>query len=295
MPDEQAGGRSARRVVLADFARMKQRGEKIVMVTAYDAPSARMADAAGVDSLLVGDSAAMTVLGHDSTVPVTVEEMLMLTKAVVRGAKRGFVIADMPFGSFQSSNRAAVRNAVRFIKEGRADAVKVEGAGPTLKRARAIVEAGIPVMGHIGLTPQSAPLLGGYKAQGRTMEKARQLQEEALALEHAGCFAIVFEAIPEPVAARITATLRVPTIGIGAGVACDGQVLVWHDLLGISAGHVPQFVKRYADAGQVIAAGLAAYVADVRAARFPEERHTYAMIPGELERLDAAAGHFTMK
>jgi 3-methyl-2-oxobutanoate hydroxymethyltransferase len=216
-------------------------------------------------------------------VPVTVEEMLMLTRAVSRGAERAFVIADMPFGSFQASNRIALKTAIRFVKEGGARAVKLEGAGASIKRVETIVGAGIPVMGHIGLTPQSATLLGGYKPQGRTVEKAHGLLEEAIALERAGCFAIVLEAIPELVAARITETLRIPTIGIGAGVSCDGQVLVWHDLLGLSTGHVPQFVKRYADLADLIAAALNVYVADVRAARFPESRHTYAMLPGELD------------
>jgi 3-methyl-2-oxobutanoate hydroxymethyltransferase len=271
------------RFSLADIARMKDRGGKIVMVTAYDAPSARLADAAGVDGVLVGDSAAMTVLGHDSTVPVTVEEMLMLTRAVSRGARRALVIADMPFGSFQASNRSALKAAIRFVKEGGAYAVKLEGAGTSVERARAVVGAGIPVMGHIGLTPQSAALLGGYKPQGRTAGTAHRLVEDAIALERAGCFAIVLEAIPEPVAARITESLRVPTIGIGAGASCDGQVLVWHDLLGLSAGHVPQFVKRYADLSDLIGSALSAYVSDVRAARFPESRHTYAMLPGEVE------------
>jgi 3-methyl-2-oxobutanoate hydroxymethyltransferase len=274
---------SSSRFSLSDFARMKDRGDKVVMVTAYDAPSARLADAAGVDSVLVGDSAAMTVLGHDSTVPVTVEEMLMLTRAVSRGARRALVIADMPFGSFQASNRIALKTAIRFVKEGGAHAVKLEGAGASVKRVKAIVGAGIPVMGHLGLTPQSATLLGGYKPQGRTAEKAQYLLEEAIALEQAGCFAVVLEAIPEPVAARITETLRVPTIGIGAGVSCDGQVLVWHDLLGLSPGHVPQFVKQYAGLADLIVSALNAYVADVRAAKFPESRHTYAMLPGEVE------------
>jgi 3-methyl-2-oxobutanoate hydroxymethyltransferase len=271
------------RFSVADFARLKASGGKIVMVTAYDAPSARLADLAGVDSVLVGDSAAMTVLGHDSTVPVTVEEMLMLTRAVSRGARRALVIADMPFGSFQASNRIALKSAIRFVKEGGAHAIKLEGAGASVGRVKAIVGAGIPVMGHIGLTPQSAALLGGYKPQGRTVETAQRLLEEAIALEQAGCFAVVLEAIPEPVAARITENLRVPTIGIGAGASCDGQVLVWHDLLGLSPGHVPQFVKRYADLSDVIGAALNAYVTDVRAVKFPESRHTYAMLPGEVE------------
>ncbi len=271
----------------AELGDMKVRGAKIAMVTAYDAPSGRLADEAGVDVVLVGDSAAMTVLGLDSTVPVTVDEMLVLTRAVARSVRHALVVADMPFGSFQPSNRAAVQNAVRFVKEGGAHAVKLEGAGASLKRVEAIVGAGIPVMGHIGLTPQSVTKLGGYRAQGRTAAKGRQLLEEALALEVAGCFSIVLEAIPDAVAAHITAALRIPTIGIGAGARCDGQVLVWHDLLGLTAGHVPQFVKQYAHLSDSILAALKAYVADVREARFPERQHTYAMLPGEQERLEA--------
>jgi 3-methyl-2-oxobutanoate hydroxymethyltransferase len=268
---------------LADLLRMKQSREKIAIVTAYDAPSARLADAAGLDCVLVGDSAAMTVLGHDSTLPVTVEEMLMLTRAVARGAHRPLVIADLPFGTFQVSDERAIEHAVRFVKEGNADAVKLEGAGHMLSRAAAIAGARIPVMGHIGLTPQSATILGGYKPQGRSAQSARQLLDDAIALEGAGCFAIVLEAIPEPVARRITEALRVPTIGIGAGASCDGQVLVWHDLLGLSTGHVPQFVKRYAEAGDLILNALKTYVADVRSGAFPERRHTYAMPADELE------------
>ncbi len=266
----------------ADLAEIKRRGEKIAAVTVYDAPGARLADAAGIDVALVGDSAAMTVLGHDSTVPVTMEEMIMLTQAVARGTRRAVVVADMPFGSYQVSNAQAVEHAVRFVKEGRADAVKLERAGETLARVAAIVDAGIAVVGHIGLTPQSAPLLGGYKPQGRTAAEARRLYEDARALESAGCAAIVLEAVPAPVAARITSSLRIPTIGIGSGAACDGQVLVWHDLLGITPGRTPRFVKRYADLGAAIAAALAAYVADVRAARFPEPQHTYPMDEAEM-------------
>ena len=273
------------KVSLSDLARMKKQGEKIAMVTAYDAPSARLADQAGVECLLVGDSAAMTVLGHESTLPVSVEEMLMLTRAVARGGRRSLIVADMPFGSFQVSSEHALANAVRFIKEGGADAVKLEGAGPTLSRIAAIVGAGIPVMGHIGLTPQSATMLGGYKPQGRTADKAQRLLEQAGALEDVGCFALVLEAIPEPVARRITEALRIPTIGIGAGVSCDGQVLVWHDLLGLSPGHVPHFVKRYADVGDVILAALKAYVGDVRASTFPSDEHTYPMQQTEIELL----------
>jgi len=266
---------------------MKRSGARITMVTVYDAPSARLADAAGIDVALVGDSAAMTMLGHDSTLPVTMDEMLMLTRAVARGATRPLIVADMPFGSFQPSDEVAVQNAIRFLKEGGADAVKLEGAGPMLRRAEAIVDAAIPVIGHIGLTPQSVKLLGGYKPQGRTAVKARRLVDAARALERAGCFAIVLEAIPPQVAAFITKTLSIPTIGIGAGAACDGQVLVWHDLMGLSNGQVPRFVKQYADIGAAMLAALEAYVSDVRAGRFPEVRHTYNMLENELDSFEA--------
>ena len=265
---------------------MKRRGDKIVMVTAYDAPGGRLADAAGVDLILVGDTAAMVVLGHDSTVPVTMEEMLFMTRMVTRAARRPIVIGDLPFGSYQVSDEDAVRNAIRLVKEGGADVVKLEGAGRMVSRARAIVEAGIPVMGHVGLTPQSATMLGGFKAQGRTAGKAQRLREDALALEAAGCFAVVLEAVPAPVAARVTADLSVPTIGIGAGGGCDGQVLVWHDLLGLYEGRAPRFVKQYANLGAEIRRALEEYVADVRSGAFPEERHTYAMPDEELARFE---------
>ena len=273
---------------LTELVELKARRQPIAMVTAYDAPSGRLADAAGADVILVGDSAAMTVLGHDSTVPATMDEMIVLTRAVNRGARRPLVIADMPFGSFQVSDEEALSNAIRFVKEAGADAVKVEGAGPTLSRVQAIVGAGIPVMGHIGLTPQSATMLGGFKAQGRTAEKAVRLYEDALALEAAGCFAIVLEAVPAPVAARITAALTVPTIGIGAGLGTDGQVLVWHDLLGLYDGHAPRFVKRYADLATEIERAVSAFVTDVRERRFPEEQHTYAMPDEELADFEEA-------
>ena len=268
---------------LTELAELKRRGQKLVMVTAYDFPSARIADDAGVELVLVGDSAGMVVLGNESTVPVTMEELLMLTRAVVRGAKRPLVIADMPFGSFQVSDDGAVANAVRFVKEGGADAVKLEGAGPMLSRVSAIVGAGMPVMAHVGLTPQSATMLGGFKAQARTAAKAEQLYQDALALEAAGCFAVVLEAVPAQVAAHVTDALRVPTIGIGAGADCDGQVLVWHDLLGLYEGKAPRFVKRYADLAAEAKHALEAYAEDVRERRFPEEQHTYAIPDEELE------------
>jgi 3-methyl-2-oxobutanoate hydroxymethyltransferase len=272
---------------LTELAQLKERGQPIAMITAYDAPSGRLADQAGADVILVGDSAAMTVLGHDSTVPATMDELLMLTRAVTRGARRPLVVADMPFGSFQVSDRDALENAIRFVKEAGADAVKLEGAGPTLSRVQALVGAGIPVMAHVGLTPQSATMLGGFKAQGRTAEKARRLYDDALALEAAGAFALVLEAVPAPVAARITEALAIPTIGIGAGLGCDGQVLVWHDLLGLYDGHAPRFVKQYADLASEITRAVGAYVADVRERRFPEAQHTYAIADDELALFEA--------
>ncbi len=273
---------------ITELAEMKRRRQPIAMVTAYDAPSGRLADAAGVDMILVGDSAAMTVLGHDSTVPATMDEMLVLTRAVTRGARRPLVVADMPFGSFQVSDEAAVENAIRFVKEAGADAVKLEGAGPTLSRVDAIVGAGIPVMGHLGLTPQSAVMLGGFKAQGRTAVEAAKLHRDARALEAAGCFALVLEAVPAAVAERISGALAIPTIGIGAGAGTDGQVLVWHDLLGLYEGRSPRFVKRYADLASTITTALSSYVSDVRAGRFPEAVHTYVMPDDELAAFAAA-------
>ena len=276
------------KLALPELAEMKAGRQPIAMVTAYDAPSGRLADAAGADLILVGDSAAMTVLGHDSTVPATMDEMLVLTRAVTRGARRPLVVADMPFGSFQVSDEEAMRNAVRFVKETGADAVKLEGGAPMLTRVRTLVDGGIPVMGHLGLTPQSATMLGGFKAQGRTAEKAIRLFEDALALEAAGCFAIVLEAVPAPVATRITEALSIPTIGIGAGGGTDGQVLVWHDLLGLYEGHAPRFVKQYADLAEAIKAAVGTYVEEVRERRFPEEQHTYSMPEDELALFEEA-------
>ena len=273
---------------LTELAGMKSRREPIVMVTAYDYPSGRIADAAGIDVVLVGDSAAMTVLGNESTVPATMDEMLMLTRAAARGAERPLVVADMPFGSFQVSDEDAVRNGIRFVKEAGADAVKLEGAGPTLSRVLALVGAGIPVMGHVGLTPQSSTMLGGFRAQGRTAEKARALLQDARALEAAGCFAIVLEAVPAQVAARITESLTVPTIGIGSGRDCDGQVLVFHDLLGLYDGKAPRFVKRYADLAAETRGALERYAADVRSGTFPDDEHTYSIPEDELAAFEAA-------
>jgi len=278
---------TAGKLPLPELLEMKRRREKIVMVTAYDAPSGRLADAAGVDLILVGDSSGMVVHGRESTVPVTLEEILFMTQWVTRGAKRPVVIADMPFGTYEASDEQAIANAVRLVKEGGADAVKLERGGTTIDRAKAIVGAGIPVMGHVGLTPQTATVLGGFKAQGRTAGRAEQLLEDAVGLQDAGCFAIVLEAVPPPVARAATLALAVPTIGIGAGGDTDGQVLVWHDMLGYYEGHAPRFGKRYAQLGEAIVDALGRYAEEVRSGAFPEEQHTYAMPEEERAAFEA--------
>jgi len=278
------------KMTLPALAEMRAQGRPIVMVTAYDAPSARLADEADMDVVLVGDSAGTTVLGGVSTIPVGMTEMLVFTRAVAQATRHALVIADMPFGSYQVSEKTALENAIRFVKEAGADGVKLEGAGRTLTRISGIVDAGIPVMGHIGLTPQSATLLGGYRAQGRTAAAAKRLVDEAVALERTGCFAIVLEAIPAAVAEHVTAAVRIPTIGIGAGPACSGQVLVWHDLVGLTDGPSPRFVKRYADAGAVIVGALKAYADEVRRGVFPDESHTYGMPDAELEQFESRLG-----
>jgi 3-methyl-2-oxobutanoate hydroxymethyltransferase len=275
------------KVTVSDLTAFKQQRKKITMITAYDAPSARFADAAGIDAILVGDSAAMTVFGYDQTTAITLEEMLLLARAAKRGTTRALLVADMPFGSVQVSDAATVENARRFVNEAGVDAVKIEGAGTMARRIGAVIDAGIPVVGHIGLTPQSADRLGGYKPQGRTADAAAQLLEDAGTLERAGCVAIVLEAMPQPVAAAITQSLTIPTIGIGAGVECDGQVLVWHDVLGLSV-KVPKFVKQYADLGNQIVNALRAYIDDVQSGRFPEPTNTYAMSEEERARFEKA-------
>jgi 3-methyl-2-oxobutanoate hydroxymethyltransferase len=272
-------------VSLTTLAEKKALGEPIVMITAYDYPSAQVAEEAGVDVVLVGDSGAMTVLGHPSTVPVTTEELLMLAKAVRRGLKTPLMIGDMPFGSYEASNEEAIHNAQRFIKEAACDAVKIERGGTSVERARALVDAGIPVMGHVGLTPQTATSLGGYRSQGRTAERAMRVLHDALALQEAGCFAIVFEAIPSALTEAIMPRMEIPVIGIGAGSAADGQVLVFHDLLGIYSGHVARFVKRYAAVREEMIKGVSAFADEVRGRRYPEEEHGYTMAPDEIERL----------
>ena len=273
-------------MALPEVGAMKRAGTKIVMVTAYDHPSARLASEAGIDLLLVGDSAGNNVLGYETTVPVSMEEAVMLTAAVARAKPRALIIGDMPFGSFQASDEDAVANAVRLVKAG-ADAIKLEGAGPMVSRVRAIVGAGIPVMGHLGLTPQSATMLGGMKTQGRTAANARHLLDDALELEAAGCFALVLEAVPAKIAAHITRALILPTIGIGAGAGCDGQVLVWHDLLGVNVGAAPRFVKRYADLAGEIRRGLEAFASEVRSGAYPADEHAYKISEEELRAFEA--------
>ncbi|REF35291.1 3-methyl-2-oxobutanoate hydroxymethyltransferase [Thermasporomyces composti] len=270
------------KVTLPELARMKAAGEPIAMVTAYDYPSACVAEAAGVDIVLVGDSAAMTVLGYDSTVPVSMTEMLVLAAACRRGLRTPLLVGDLPFGSYERSDEQAVENAHRFVKEAGCDAVKLERGGTSVDRARAIVRSGVPVMGHVGLTPQTASQLGGFKAQGRTAASAARIAEDALALQEAGCFAIVFEAIPAAVTELIMPAMEVPVIGIGAGPATDGQVLVFHDLLGVLGGRTPKFVKPYANVREQMVAGVAAYVREVRTRAFPGPEHTYGIDPEEL-------------
>ncbi|HEY1833429.1 MAG TPA: 3-methyl-2-oxobutanoate hydroxymethyltransferase [Solirubrobacteraceae bacterium] len=264
----------------------KRLGDPIVMVTAYDYPSARAAESAGVDLVLVGDSAATTVLGYNATTPVELGDMLVLARAVRRGLNTPLLIGDLPFGSYEVSDEQAITTAMRMVKEAGCDVVKLEGGGPaSVSRARAIVGAGIPVMGHVGLTPQTSTALGGWKAQGRTAAAAAKIAEEALALQQAGCFALVFEAIPSAVTDELMALIEIPVIGIGAGPSTDGQVLVFHDLLGIRDGLGPRFVKRYANLQQEMNAGVAAYAEDVRTRRYPGPEHTYKIDPSELEGL----------
>lgn len=279
------------KVTLHKLHDMKQRGERITMLTAYDYPTALLMDEAGVDMLLVGDSLGMVVHGFESTLPVTMDMMLMHCQAVRRGAKRALVVGDMPFMSFQLSREDALRNAARFLSEGGVDAVKLEGGRRMADTVRAMVETGIAVQGHIGLTPQSVSAFGGMRVQGRSVEAARSLLDDARALEDAGAFSIVLEGIPARLAALITARIGVPTIGIGAGAGCDGQVLVSHDMLGLYERFTPKFVRRYATLAESIRGAVAAYCDDVRSGAFPAEEETYA-VSDEVwaaieERLDA--------
>jgi 3-methyl-2-oxobutanoate hydroxymethyltransferase len=284
-PGASAPERKRPSVTLSTLAGKKALGEPIAMITAYDYPSAQVAEEAGVDVVLVGDSGAMTVLGYPSTVPVTVDELLMLAAAVRRGLSTPLLVGDLPFGSYEVSNEQAIRSAQRFVKEAGCDAVKLERGGTSVERARAIVEAGIPVMGHVGLTPQTAIALGGYRSQGRTAERGLEVMRDAIGLQDAGCFAVVFEAIPSALTEIVMPRMQIPVIGIGAGPSTDGQVLVFHDLLGIYDGHAARFVKRYADIREAMVKGVAAFTADVRERRYPEADHGYSMAPDEVERL----------
>jgi 3-methyl-2-oxobutanoate hydroxymethyltransferase len=270
------------------LAEKKRLADPIVMVTAYDYPSARSAEFAGVDLVLVGDSAATTVLGYNATTPVELDDMLVLARAVRRGLRTPLMIGDLPFGSYEVSDEQAITTAMRMVKEAGCEAVKLEGGGEaSVKRARAIVNAGIPVMGHVGLTPQTSTALGGWKAQGRTARAAARIGAEAQALQEAGCFALVFEAIPSAVTEQLMPLIEIPVIGIGAGPATDGQVLVFHDLLGIRDGLGPRFVKRYANIQEEMNAGVSAYAEDVRTRRYPGPEHTYKIDPAELAELQA--------
>jgi 3-methyl-2-oxobutanoate hydroxymethyltransferase len=261
--------------------------QKISCLTAYDYPTARLLDDAGVDVLLVGDSVGMAVLGYDSTLPVTLDDILHHTRAVRRGTKRALLVADMPYGSFHVSIEDTLRNAMRLVKEGGAEAVKVEGGERRIELIAKLVEAEIPVMGHIGLTPQSFNALGGFSVQGKTAEAARQVERDARAVEAAGAFSVVLESMPRELAARITEKLHIPTIGIGAGPDCDGQILVFHDLVGLTQGHKPKFVRHYADLGTEVSRAVAAYCEDVRNGGFPSDAESYHS-PAELRSVAAA-------
>ncbi len=267
------GGRATRRVTVSDLAKAKARGEKWPMLTAYDALTAHVFDEAGIPVLLVGDSAGMVVFGHDTTIPVTLDELIPLTAAVVRGTSRALVVADLPFGSYQSSPEAALTAGIRFLKEAGAHAVKLEGGHRVLRQAEELVAAGVPVMGHLGLTPQSVNVFGGYRVQGRGEDGERLLQD-AKALEAAGAFAVVLECVPAELAARVTGALSIPTVGIGAGPGCDAQVLVWQDMAGLSP-RTPKFVKRYADVAGVLGQAARSFADEVVGGQFPSEEYSY--------------------
>jgi 3-methyl-2-oxobutanoate hydroxymethyltransferase len=268
-----------------DFLKMKENGEPIAMLTAYDFPSAKLAEAASVDMILVGDSLGMVVLGYDSTIPVTVDDMIHHTKAVRRGAPNTFIVTDMPFMSYHISKEEALRNAQRIMQEAGANAVKVEGAEQVLEVIAALTQAGVPVVAHLGLTPQSVGVLGGYKVQGKDAESARRLIEDARLCEQAGAIALVLECVPKQLASEITKALTIPTIGIGAGDETDGQVLVYHDVLGYGVERVPKFVKKYANIQEVILGALSNYVSEVKMRQFPEASHMFMMKEEELTAL----------
>ena len=274
-----------KKVTVPDVVAMKRDGKRITMMTAYDAAFARLVEAAGIDVILVGDSLGMVVLGYPNTVPVTMDDMVRHAAAVSRGASRPLLIGDMPFGSYQTGPADALRNAARFLKEAGMDAVKLEGGHETVPLVKALVENGIAVMAHVGLTPQRVAQLGGFKTQAKSARAARQLIDDAVALEDAGAFSIVLESIPAPVAAMVTERLSIPTIGIGAGIDCDGQVLVLHDVLGLYGDFKPKFARRYAEIGTAVVEALRAYDGDVREGRFPDAEHSFTMKESELAAL----------
>ncbi len=275
---------SRKKVTTSVFRQKKERGEPITMLTAYDYPTALAEDEAGVDSILVGDTLGMVVLGYQTTLPVTMDEMLHHARAVSRGARYALLIGDMPFMSYQASTEEAVRNAGRFLKEGGMEAIKLEGGRERVDAIRHIVGAGIPVMGHLGLTPQSVNQFGGFRTQGKTASAAKRLLEDALMLEEAGCFSLVLESVPAQLAEVISQRLSIPTIGIGAGAGCDGQVLVTHDLLGLFDRFTPKFVKKYADLRGEMQRAFTQYIADVQQREFPAAEHSVEMDPRELEQ-----------
>ena len=274
-----------KKITPVDVQMMKSEGKKITMLTAYDYPMALLEDRAGIDIILVGDSGGMTVLGYDNTLPVTMDEMIQLTKAVTRGAKYALIIGDMPFMSYNTSERDAIINAGRFMKEGKADAVKLEGGANVKDIVRAIVRAGIPVMGHIGLTPQTISMLGGFKVQGKDAQAAQKIIDDALSLEDAGAFSVLLEAIPAPIAKRITERLKVPTIGIGAGIHCDGQVLVVHDLLGLFDRFTPKFAKRFVNLSEQMLKAFEAFREEVLKGEFPTDQHSFHIDEKELGKV----------
>ena len=276
------------KVELSTLLKMKQEGQPITMVTAYDAPTARIVDAAGIDTVLTGDSAANVVLGYPDTIPITMDELLHHTRAVKRGLKRAMLIGDMPFMSYNISIERAIENAGRFMKEAGADAVKLEGGGWVADTVRYIVQAGIPIVGHLGLTPQTAGMLGGYKVQGKDAQTAKQIYQDALELQEAGAFMLVLECVPARLGTLISKKLDIPVIGIGAGSGTDGQVLVYHDLVGIQAGFTPKFVKRYAQAGEVMQKAVESYCKEVRERSFPSEEHSFKISDEEFEALEKA-------
>jgi len=274
-----------KKITPVDVQAMKKQGKKITMLKAYDYPTALLEDRAGIDIILVGDSVAMTVLGYENTLPVTMDEMIHHTKAVVRGAKHPLIIGDMPFMSYNTSEREAIFNAGRFMKEGGADAIKLEGGASVKEIVRAIVKGGIPVMGHIGLTPQTISMLGGFKVQGKDAQGAQKIIDDALSLEEAGAFSVLLEAVPAPIAKMVTERLTVPTIGIGAGIHCDGQVLVVHDMLGFFDRFTPKFAKKYVNLSELILKALESYRDEVLKGEFPTDQHSFHIDEKELSKI----------